>query len=144
MKITNVKLHTLQHPTLTQPDYRLKQTSGLRRIQYTHTPLSTTTPMQIQILDVETDQGITGRVAPASITKAQLEILKTHAVGESPFARERLFQMLQKGTRWSTKTPAGRRLRHCLWTHWPAAGCPSMPESPRARRWPVYSHRTTS
>ncbi len=141
MKITDVKLHTLQHPTLTQPDYRLKQTSGLRRIQYTHTPLSTTTPMQIHILDVETDQGITGRVAPASITKAQLEILKTHAVGESPFARERLFQMLQKGTRWVYQDPGWfGDFDNCLWDIiGKAAGLPVHALIGRVRdRLPVY------
>jgi L-alanine-DL-glutamate epimerase-like enolase superfamily enzyme len=116
MKITAIKLHTLEHPTLTQAGYRLKQTSGLRRIQYTHIPLSTTTPMQMQILDVETDEGITGRIAPASITKCQLDILKTHAVGESPFARERLFQMLHKGTRWVYQDPGWfGDFDNCLW-----------------------------
>ena len=108
MKITAIKLHTLEHPTLTQAGYRLKQTSGLRRIQYTHIPLSTTTPMQMQILDVETDEGITGRIAPASITKCQLDILKTHAVGESPFARERLLSdVAPKARAGSTRIPAG-------------------------------------
>ncbi len=141
MKITNVKLHTLEHPTLTQPDYRLKQTSGLRRIQYTHTPLSSSTPMRTQILDVETDQGITGRVAPASVTRAQLDILKTHAVGESPFARERLFQMLQKGTRWVYQEPGWfGDFDNCLWDiAGKAAGLPVYALIGRVReRLPVY------
>ena len=141
MKITDVKLRTLQHPTLTQPDYRLKQTAGLRRIQYTHTPLSSTTPMQMQILDVETDQGIAGRVAPASITGAQLDILKTHAVGESPFARERLFQMLHKGTRWVYQQPGWfGDFDNCLWDiAGKAAGLPVFDLIGRVRdRLPVY------
>ena len=84
MKITDVKLHTLEHPTLTQIRYRFKQVPGLRRIQYTHTRRPTDTPMQTHILEVETDEGITGRIAPTSINKYQLDILKTHAIGESP------------------------------------------------------------
>jgi len=116
MKITDIKRRTLQHPTLTQPTYRLKQVPGLRRIQYTHTPLSAASPAQMQILDVETDEGITGRIAPVSITSHQLDILKTHAVGESPFARERLFQMLHKGTRWVYQEPGWfGEFDNCLW-----------------------------
>ncbi len=141
MKITAIKLHTLEHPTLTQAGYRLKQTSGLRRIQYTHIPLSTTTPMQMQILDVETDEGITGRIAPASITKHQLDILKTHAVGESPFARERLFQMLHKGTRWVYQEPGWfGDFDNCLWDiAAKAAGLPVYALTGRVRdRLPVY------
>jgi hypothetical protein len=90
MKITDVKLHTLEHPTLTQSRHRLVQVPGLRRIQYTHEGLPTDAPMQQHMLEVETDEGITGRVAPTSIDAYQLSILKTHAIGESPFARERL------------------------------------------------------
>ena len=141
MKITAIKLHTLAHPTLTQAGYRLKQTSGLRRIQYTHIPLSTTTPMQMQILDVETDEGITGRIAPATITKYQLDILKTHAVGESPFARERLFQMLHKGTRWVYQEPGWfGDFDNCLWDiAAKAAGLPVYALAGRVRdRLPVY------
>ena len=141
MKITAIKLHTLAHPTLTQAGYRLKQTSGLRRIQYTHIPLSTTTPMRMQILDVETDEGITGRIAPASISKHQLDILKTHAVGESPFARERLFQMLHKGTRWVYQEPGWfGDFDNCLWDiAAKAAGLPVYALVGRMRdRLPVY------
>ena len=116
MKITDVKLHTLQHPTLTQSRHRLIQVPGLRRIQYTHAGLPTDTPMQSQILDVETDEGVTGRIAPTSINKYQLDILKTHAIGESPFARERLFQMLHKGTRWVYQEPGWfGEFDNCLW-----------------------------
>ncbi len=116
MKITDIKRHTLQHPTLTQPTYRLKQVPGLRRIQYTHTPLSAATTAQMQILDVETDEGITGRIAPVSITNHQLDILRTHAIGENPFARERLFQMLHKGTRWVYQDPGWfGEFDNCLW-----------------------------
>ena len=116
MKITDVKLHTLEHPTLTQIRYRFKQVPGLRRIQYTHTRRPTETPMKMQILEVETDEGITGRIAPTSINKYQLEILKTHAIGESPFARERLYQMLHKGTRWVYQEPGWfGEFDNCLW-----------------------------
>ncbi len=116
MKITDIKLHTLQHPTLTQSRHRLIQVPGLRRIQYTHTGRSIDAPMQSHILEVETDEGVTGRIAPTSINKYQLEILKTHAIGESPFARERLFQMLHKGTRWVYQEPGWfGEFDNCLW-----------------------------
>ena len=116
MKITDVKLHTLEHPTLTQSRNRLVQVPGLRRIQYTHNGLPTDTPMQQSVLEVETDEGITGRIAPTSINKYQLEILKTHAIGESPFARERLYQMLFKGTRWVYQEPGWfGEFDNCLW-----------------------------
>ena len=141
MKITDVKLHTLEHPTLTQIRYRFKQVPGLRRIQYTHTPLPADTPMQMQILDVETDERITGRIAPTFITKAQLAILKTHAIGESPFARERLFQMLHKGTRWVFQEPGWfGEFDNCLWDiAGKAAGLPVHALIGRVRqRLPVY------
>ena len=141
MKITDIKRRTLQHPTLTQPTYRLKQVPGLRRIQYTHTPLSAATTAQMQILDVETDEGITGRIAPVSITNHQLDILKTHAVGESPFARERLFQMLHKGTRWVYQEPGWfGEFDNCLWDiAGKAAGLPVHALIGRVRdRLPVY------
>ena len=65
---------------------------------------------------METDEGITGRIAPTSINKYQLDILKTHAIGESPFARERLFQMLHKGTRWVYQEPGWfGEFDNCLW-----------------------------
>ena len=116
MKITDVKLHTLEHPTLTQSRHRLVQVPGLRRIQYTHAGLPSDAPMQQSVLEVETDEGITGRIAPTSINKYQLEILKTHAIGESPFARERLFQMLHKGTRWVYQEPGCfGEFDNCLW-----------------------------
>ena len=116
MKIIDVKLHTLEHPTLTQSRHRLVQVPGLRRIQYTHAGLPSDAPMQQSVLEVETDEGITGRIAPTSINKYQLELLKTHAIGESPFARERLYQMLFKGTRWVYQEPGWfGEFDNCLW-----------------------------
>ncbi len=116
MKITDVKLRTLQHPTLTQSRHRLIQVPGLRRTQYTHTGIPTSEPLYSHILEVETDEGVTGRIAPTTINKYQLEILKTHAIGESPFARERLYQMLQKGTRWVYQEPGWfGEFDNCLW-----------------------------
>ncbi len=141
MEITDVKLHTLVHPTLTQIRFRFKQVPGLRRIQYTHTRRPTERPMKMQILEVETDEGITGRVAPTSINKYQLEILKTHAIGESPLARERLFQMLHKGTRWVYQNPGWfGDFDNCLWDiTGKAAGLPVHALIGRVRdRLPVY------
>ena len=116
MKITDVKLRTLKHPTLRQSHHRLVQVPGLRRIQYTHTGIPTSEPMYSHMLEVETDEGVTGRIAPTSINGYQLEILKTHVIGESPFARERLYQMLQKGTRWVYQEPGWfGEFDNCLW-----------------------------
>ncbi len=141
MKITDIKLHTLEHPTLTQVRQQLVQAPGLRRIQYKQIVISSDTPMQMQILDVETDEGITGRIAPVSITRNQLDILRTHAVGENPFARERLFQMLHKGTRWVYQEPAWfGEFDNCLWDiAGKAAGLPVYDLIGRVRdRLPVY------
>ena len=116
MIITDIKLRTLKHPTLTQSRHLLIQVPGLRRIQYTHAGIATGEPMHSHMLEVETDQGVTGRIAPTLINAYQLEILKTHAIGESPFARERLYQMLQKGTRWVYQEPGWfGEFDNCLW-----------------------------
>ncbi|MYC96532.1 MAG: hypothetical protein F4X14_16325 [Caldilineaceae bacterium SB0661_bin_32] len=141
MKITDIKLHTLEHPTLTQVRQQLVQVPGLRRIQYKQIVISSDAPMQMQILDVETDEGITGRIAPVSISRNQLDILRTHAVGESPFARERLFQMLHKGTRWVYQEPGWfGEFDNCLWDiAGKAAGLPVYALTGRVRdRLPVY------
>ena len=69
------------------------------------------------ILEVETDEASPAAIAPTSINKYQLDILKTHAIGESPFARERLFQMLHKGTRWVYRTRLVRRVRQLSLGH---------------------------
>ena len=144
MKITDVKLRTLEHPSLTQSRHRLVQVPGLRRIQYTHGGIVTSEPMQQHVLEVETDEGITGRIAPTSINKDQLGILKTHVVGESPFARERLFQMLHKGTRWVYQEPGWfGEFDNCLWDiAGKAAGLPVHALIGRVRaRLPVYLTR---
>ena len=52
MKITDVKLRTLEHPSLTQSRHRLVQVPGLRRIQYTHGGIVTSEPMQQHVLEV--------------------------------------------------------------------------------------------
>ena len=78
---------------------------------------------------------------PTFITKAQLAILKTHAIGESPFARERLFQMLHKGTRWVYQEPGWfGEFDNCLWDiAGKAAGLPVHALIGRVRqRLPVY------
>ena len=97
--------------------------------------------MQQHMLEVETDEGITGRVAPTSIDAYQLSILKTHAIGESPFARERLYQMLFKGTRWVYQQPGWfGEFDNCLWDiAGKAAGLPIFALIGRVReRLPVY------
>ncbi len=116
MKITDIKLHILEHPSWTQSRHRLVQAPGLRRIQYTHQSMATTAPQRLHVIEVETDEGVMGRVAPTSITPEQAEILKAHVIGEDPFHRERLYQILHKGTRWVYQQPGWfGEFDNCLW-----------------------------
>ncbi len=61
MKITDIKLRTLRHPSLTQSRHRLIQVPGLRRIPYTHSGLPTREPMRAPVLQMASD-GVRGRV----------------------------------------------------------------------------------
>jgi len=92
------------------------QVPGLHRVQYTHTGEPGNQPARLHMIEVHTDADITGRMAPISITPEQAEILRRHVIGEDPFQRERLFQMLHKGTRWIYQSPGWfGEFDSCLW-----------------------------
>ena len=141
MKITDVKLLILEHPEQKRGGHRLVQVPGLQRIQYTHTGAPGNQPARLHIIEVHTDAGITGRMAPTSISPEQAEILRRHVIGEDPFHRERLFQMLHKGTRWVYQNPGWfGEFDNCLWDiAGQFAGLPVHALIGRVReRFPVY------
>jgi L-alanine-DL-glutamate epimerase-like enolase superfamily enzyme len=141
MKITDVKLLILEHPEQKRGGHRLVQVPGLHRIQYTHAGIPGDQPARLHIIEVHTDAGVVGRMAPTSITPAQAEILRRHVIGENPFHRERLFQMLQKGTRWVYQEPGWfGEFDNCLWDiAGQVAGLPVHALIGRVReRLPVY------
>ncbi len=115
MKITDVKLYILEDPKQKGRSLKLVQVPNLLRIQYTHTPTANERPAQQNFIEVQTDDGITGRCT-TTMTPAQVDILRRHVIGENPFHRERLFQMLQKGTRWVYQEPGWfGEFDNCLW-----------------------------
>lgn len=141
MKITDVKLTILEHPSRTQGRHQLIQVPGLRRIQYTHQGAATDKPARLHVIEVETDEGVSGRVAPTSITADQVALLKAHVIGEDPFHRERLYQLLHKGTRWVYQQPGWfGEFDNCLWDiAGKVAGLPVHSLVGRVRmRFPVY------
>lgn len=155
MKITDVKLYILEHPdglqirgaaavaqrTQGSLQLQLVQVPGLHRIQYTHREVVGVQPVQLNVLEVHTDDGVVGRMAPTSISPMQVDILRRHVVGEDPFHRERLFQMLFKGTRWVDQEPGWfGEFDNCLWEiAGKVAGLPVHALIGKVReRFPVY------
>ena len=142
MKITDVKLFILEQPDGQARAHRLVQVPNLHRIQYTHRGRPTERPLRQAFVQVETDEGLIGRCDTRTITPAQVELLRYHAVGESPFARERLYQMFHKGTRWVYQQPGwAGEFDNCLWEiAGKAAGLPMSALIGRVRaRFPVYT-----
>jgi L-alanine-DL-glutamate epimerase-like enolase superfamily enzyme len=142
MKITDVKLLILERPDGQARAHRLIQVPNLHRIQYTHRGRPTDRPMRQAFVQVETDEGLIGRCDTRTITPAQVELLRYHAVGESPFARERLYQMFHKGTRWVYQQPGwAGEFDNCLWDiAGKAAGLPVHALVGQVRaRFPVYT-----
>lgn len=140
MKITDVKLYILEQPERKRISFRLVQVPNLHRIQYTHTSQSTDQPAQQKYVEVLTDEGISGR-CNTSLTPAQVEILRQQVIGEDPFHRERLYQMLFKGTRWLYQEPGWfGEFDNCLWDiAGKAAGLPVYALIGKVReRFPVY------
>ena len=140
MKITAIKLYILEHPTQKQGLHQLIQVPNLGRIQYTHQGRSTDRPARHHFLEVVTDEGLSGR-CNTSLTPPQVEILRRHVVGQDPFDRERLYQMLHKGTRWVYQPPGWfGEFDNCLWDiAGQAAGLPVYALVGRLReRFPVY------
>ncbi|TFG71645.1 MAG: hypothetical protein E4H27_04180 [Anaerolineales bacterium] len=115
MKITEVKLYVLEHPTRKASSHNIVQVPNLRRIQYTHEGARTDLPLRQNFIEVCTDEGICGR-ANTSIDPYQASIIRRHVLGRDPFEREALFQMFQKGTRWVYQKPGYfGEFDNCLW-----------------------------
>ena len=142
MKITSVELHILEDPSQPQGTFKLREVPNLRRIQYTHGSKSIPTDRKLRqhFLKVKTDEGITG-VCTTTMTPDQVDIMRNQVMGEDPLHRERLFQMLHKGTRWCYQKPGWfGDFDNCLWDIvGKAAGLPVYALIGRVRdRFPVY------
>ena len=115
MKITAVKLYILEHPERKGSGHKLVQVPNLRRIQYIHKGLPSDQPAQQNFIQVETDAGITGRCT-TTMSPAQAAILRAQVLGEDALDREKLYQMLHKGTRWVYQPPGWfGDFDNCLW-----------------------------
>lgn len=141
MKITAVRLYTLEAAgTQTGRANKLVQVPNLRRIQYTHQGVSSGQPLRQNFIQVETDAGISGRCT-TGMQPHQVEILRNQVLGEDVRQRERLYQMLHKGTRWVYQPPGWfGDFDNCLWDILgKAAGLPVHALLGRVRdRLPVY------
>lgn len=140
MRITDVKLYILESPERKARRLKLIEVPGLRRIQYTHTGTPSDRPERRAFLKVFTDQGIEG-TCTTSMTPDQVEILRNQVLGENPLDRERLYQMLHKGTRWLYQRPGWfGSFDNCLWDiAGKRAGLPVYALIGRVReRFPVY------
>ena len=143
MKITDVKLFILEDPERRQTYVKLREVPGLRRIQYTHggqTPEGDR-PLRLNFLKVETDEGIEG-ICTTQMSPEQAEMLRIQVVGENPLNRERLYQLMWKGSRWLYQGVPGwaGAFDNCLWDIvGKAAGMPVCDLIGRVRdRFPVY------
>ena len=142
MKITAVELHILEDPRQPQGTFKLREVPNLRRVQYTHGSKSIPTDRTLRqhFLKVKTDEGIVG-VCTTTMTPDQVDIMRNQVMGEAPLHRERLFQMLHKGTRWCYQKPGWfGDFDNCLWDIvGKAAGLPVYALIGRVReRFPVY------
>ena len=95
MKITDVKLKILEDPQHSAASgHEIAQVAGLRRIQYTHRGRSGATAernVRQHFVEVYTDEGLMGRCT-TTMNAHQVDIVRYHAVGCSPWEREALFQ----------------------------------------------------
>ena len=140
MKITAVKLYVLENPASSNRTLKLVQVPNLRRIQYTHTAGQGAQPAQQNFIEVQTDSGLVGRCTTTMLPH-QVEILRNQVIGEDVANRERLYQMLHKGTRWIYQPPGWfGDFDNCLWDILgKAANLPLYALLGRVRdRFPVY------
>jgi len=141
MKITAVRLFVLEAPEeKTGMSLKLAQVPNLRRIQYKQTRVPNGRPLRQNFIEVETDDGRVGRCTTFMLPH-QAEILRTQVLGEEVTSRERLYQMLHKGTRWLYQPPGwAGDFDNCLWDILgQAAGLPVYALVGRVRdRFPVY------
>jgi L-alanine-DL-glutamate epimerase-like enolase superfamily enzyme len=140
MRITDVKLYVLESPELQGRALKLVQVPNLPRIQYTHTSLASNQPARQNFIEVQTDEGISGRCTTTMLPH-QVEILRAQVSGENPLHREHLYQKLHKGTRWLYQPPGWfGDFDNCLWDiAGKLAGLPIHALVGRVRdRFPVY------
>ena len=142
MRITDIKLIILEDPEQPQGYFKLREVPGLRRIQYTHGSkmIPNNRSLRQSFLKVGTDDGVEG-MCTTTMTPAQVEILRTQVLGENPLERERLYQMLHKGTRWVYQQAGWfGDFDNCLWDIFgKVAGLPVYDLLGRVRnRFPAY------
>ncbi len=121
MKVTAIKLSILESPS-GDSIFGLHNVPGMARIRWTH-DVTKTRPGFVQVLHVETDDGIEGIVTASptgdhegSYLRANLEQLRALVIGENPLDRERIWQKLHQGTRWVYREPGWfGALDNCLW-----------------------------
>jgi L-alanine-DL-glutamate epimerase-like enolase superfamily enzyme len=117
MKITEVRLAILEDPEHHSGHFRLRRVPGLRRTQYTHGSqmVPDERPLRQAFLRVGTDEGVEG-MCTTTMTPEQVAILRTQVLGQDPLAREHLYQLLHKGTRWVYQRPGWfGDFDNCLW-----------------------------
>ena len=142
MKITDIKLFTLEDPDQKEGYVKMYEVPNLRRIQYTHGSKMQPSDQNLQqrFLKVMTDEGIEG-ICTTTMGPEQVEVLRNHALGEDPLHRERLYQMCHKGTRWVYQRPGwSGDFDNCLWDIvGKAAGLPVYDLIGKVRdRFPAY------
>lgn len=141
MKISAIQLYVLEAADQRRRSaLKLNQVANLRRIQYTHTGIPSDQPLRQNFIEVVTDTGISGRCTTAMLPH-QVEILRNQVLGEDVRRRERIYQMLHKGTRWLYQPPGWfGDFDNCLWDILgKAAGLPVYALLGRVRdRFPVY------
>jgi L-alanine-DL-glutamate epimerase-like enolase superfamily enzyme len=141
MRIAAVRLYVLEAPE--QPvgaDLRLIQVPNLRRYQVTHTRVPNQQPLRQNFIEVETDDGRVSRCTTFMLPY-QVDLLRRQVLGQPVAERERLFQMLHKGSRWLYQPPGWfGDFDNCLWDLLgQAAGLPVYALIGRVReRFPVY------
>ena len=139
MKITKIKLFTLENPDAIGRVNILERVPNLLRIQYRHRGRTEGASTQ-NFIEVQTDEGIVGRCT-TNVGPAEAAILRNHVIGENPLDRERLYQMFHKGTRWVYNHSGWfGDFDNCLWDiAGKAAGMPVYDLVGRVReRFPVY------
>src|SRR5215204_3857845 len=140
MKITDVRLYVLENKELPERTLRLVQVPNLLRTQYTHKATPGSNPAHQNMIEVTTDDGISARCT-TTMQPHQVKLLRNQVLGENPLHRERIYQMLHKGTRWVYQPPGWfGDFDNCLWDiAGKAANLPIHALIGRTReRFPVY------
>ena len=141
MKITDVKLYVLENPDSRGSVLKLHEVPNLRRIQYTHGGIARPDLKERQhFIEVLTDEGVSSRCT-TTMTPDEVDVLRNNVQGDDPLRRERLYQMLHKGTRWVYLRPGWfGDFDNCLWDiAGKAAGLPVHAIIGKVRnRFPVY------